>query len=143
MGPSQLARSNSSTQCARSGVRKVERLQAQLTSRRRGDQLLHAVTDRIALPNGSCEFTLQIIDSVHGWSDAVGVYSRSSWAICVGRAPGRLRSSGERCAQATTAIQKSQVLHQEALLLQQVGYALATLAPSEWVEICHLRCALH
>ena len=96
LGPSQLlARSNSSIQC---GVRKVQRLQAQLANRRRGDQLLRVILS-----------LLQITDSVQGWSDAVGVHFGSSWAIYVCRAPGRLRSSGERCAQATTTIQKSQV----------------------------------
>ena len=59
----------------------------------------------------------------------------------VTRALGRLRTSGG-APQATTAIQESQVVHQEALLLQQVGYELAILTPSGWVEICRLRCAL-
>ena len=43
---------------------------------------------------------------------------------------------------AVPAIRESQVVLQEALLLQQVGYELAVLAPAEWAEICRLRCAL-
>ena len=36
-----------------------------------------------------------------------------------------------------------QVVCEEAFFfLQQVGYELATLAPSVWVEVCRRRCAL-
>ena len=41
-----------------------------------------------------------------------------------------------RAPEAVLAIQESQVVCHEALLLQQVGYELAILATSEWVEIC-------
>ena len=63
LGPSQLlARSKSSTQSARS-------------------ETPHALTDRVVLPNRSCELTPQIIDLAQGWSDAVG--TRSSHADLV------------------------------------------------------------
>ena len=37
---------------------------------------------------------------------------------------------------------EGQVVQQEAFLVQQVGFELAILAPSDWVEVCRLRCAL-
>ena len=37
---------------------------------------------------------------------------------------------------------ESEVIHQEGFLLQQVGFELAALAPSKWLEICRLRSAL-
>ena len=41
----------------------------------RGTQLLHALTERIELPNGSSECTQKIVDLAQGWSDAVGTES--------------------------------------------------------------------
>ena len=32
--------------------------------------------------------------------------------------------------------------YQAAFLLQQIGFELASLAPTEWVEVCRLRCAV-
>ena len=40
------------------------------------------------------------------------------------------------------ALQEDQIVHQEAFLPQQLGFELAIQAPSEWLEICRLRCAL-
>ena len=37
----------------------------------------------------------------------------------------------------------SEVTDQEAVPVQKVGFEQATLSPSEWVETCRLRCALH
>ena len=33
-------------------------------------------------------------------------------------------------------------MQQETFFPQQVGFALVTLVPSEWVEVCRLRCPL-
>ena len=38
--------------------------------------------------------------------------------------------------------QGGQVIHQEAFLLQRLGFEVAALAPSEWIGINRLRCAL-
>ena len=76
------------------------------------------------------------------------LYTRQATPLHVKLNPSRFGSSwtpskfNGRCTQAVPAVQESQVVHQEVLPLQQVGCDLATLAPSEWVEICRLRCAL-
>ena len=43
---------------------------------------------------------------------------------------------------AVRAIEEGQIVHQEAFLLQQIGFELAMLVTSAWIEICRLRCAL-
>ena len=40
------------------------------------------------------------------------------------------------------AVQEGQVVHEEAILLQRLGFELAIWAPSEWIEICRLRCTM-
>ena len=60
--------------------------------------------------------------------------------------PGRLVDAFQefaRCVPAAAqALREGQVVHQEAFLQQQVGFELATLVPSEWMEVCRLRCPL-
>ena len=51
---------------------------AQLANRRRGAQLLRALTERTALPSGSCEVTVQLVDLAQSWSGAVGAQSLQS-----------------------------------------------------------------
>ena len=43
---------------------------------------------------------------------------------------------------AMSAILESQVIHQEAALLQEIDFERTMLAPSEWLENCRLRCAM-
>ena len=39
------------------------------------------------------------------------------------------------------AVHEGQVVQQEALSLQQIGLQLVIWAPSEWLDICRVRCA--
>ena len=54
------------------GIHRSAPTAAQLANRQRGAQLLHALTNRFALLDGSREFTLQVIDLAQGWSDTLG-----------------------------------------------------------------------
>ena len=47
------------------------RVPQQVANRLRGAQLLRALTDAFALPSGTRELTLQVIDLAQGWSDTV------------------------------------------------------------------------
>ena len=52
-----------------------------------------------------------------------------------------LRHQQENLSQVAPTVLECQVVHQEAFLLQQVGFELATLAPKDWIDVCRQRCA--
>ena len=60
------------TVCMRLGVQRLEPTEAQFANRQRRAQLLHALTNRVALSDSSREFTLQLIDLAQRWSDELG-----------------------------------------------------------------------
>ena len=72
----------------------------------------------------SCSFYLQFCETFHTTN-----------------IPQRSDQGRTRC-QTSPATLESEVMRQEAFLLQQVDLELPTLAPSEWIEMCRLRCAL-
>ena len=130
----------------------------QLANRRRGTQLLHELTEKSRyqafLANSLCSSWtwrragLGATGAQSSHSDIVALVASVYAHIKLHRTPERegphtlpdllrhLRRTVERCTSAIPARLESQVVHQEAFLLQQVGFELATLAPSEWIEIC-------
>ena len=157
MGGSQLlAHSRSSTHGARSELRR-----GKCPRGHSKPQLRDALNERIALPNGFCEFTLQLTNLAQSWPCSVN-YGTSPLRTCRHGSPtssctphwfeegprtlqdlvDALEEQMRGAPRAAPAILEGQVVHQEVLLLQQVGFELAILAPSEWVAIWCLRCAL-
>ena len=108
-------------------------------------------------------FASAVIDLTQGWSDTVTVQfalaDLLAMVACVNVnvklhiAPGQLYphalpqlldAFGARLARvphAAPALHEEQVVHQAFILQRQLGYELAILTHSAWIEICRLRCA--
>ena len=101
----------------------------QMANRLRGAQHQRALISTRALPGGTREFSLQITDLTQGWSD------RIEFAKC----PFRLASNGsKRFYFGQTTLYSWARLPPHTTLAFKRQY----LAPSEWIEINRLRCAL-
>ena len=130
-----------------------------MASRRRGACFLHALAERTALPGGARACTLQLVDLVKSWSGAPGSGVQSLHSDLVAMTASvyiHIKLHFPWDEEVLDAFEKltgklqnlyqpyseGQVVQQEAFLVQQVGFELAILAPSDWVEVCRLRCAL-
>ena len=133
----------------------------QLAHRHRGARLLCAFMVIAALSLQTCEFTPQVIDSTRGWSDALAerithtdlLAMVAAVNVCVNMhctlgqrylysLPQLLEAFAAQLSRsspcAAAALQDEHfipIVHQEFSLLQQPGYELTILTPTEGIEI--------
>ena len=137
-----------------------------MVNRQRGTRLLRSLTVAYALPDRTFEFSLQVVDLTQGWSDAMteqiayadllamvaAVYIHLGLRFTTKqRHTGALSPTARGlCSAATKKISRrsspsrrtQQVAQQEICPLQQLGYELAILTPTEWMELFQLRCTV-
>ena len=109
------------------------------------------------------EFSLQFTHLAQSWSDTVSaqlpltgllamvasVYIHVKLHFTLGQLYPRtlpqlldaVAAELRREPHAFLVFQEVQAILQESYLMQRVGFEVAILAPSEWVETCRLRCA--